>query len=74
MANEGVVRRITSILHYVADNIGEYLPNEWLLEGSSLVVRIGDLSELPTVELNAVMPAKDENWHRVKNGTTSEQS
>lgn len=59
MANEKTAERFAAILRYVADNIDSYLPDEWLLEGSEFTVRIGDMSELPTVELLAEMPAKD---------------
>lgn len=71
MANEKTAERFAAILRYVADNIDSYLPDEWLLEGSSVVVRIGDLSEIPTVELDAVMPAESVNWHKIRNDTTN---
>lgn len=74
MANEKTAERIAAILRYVADNIDDYLPDEWLLEGSSLVVRIPDRSSIPTVELDAVMPAKDLSIRKLVNATASEQS
>ncbi len=74
MANEKTAERFAAILRYVAENIDDYLPDEWLLEGSSFVVRIPDRSSIPTVELDAEMPVKDLPIRKFVNGTTSEQS
>ena len=49
--------RCAETLRYVADNIDGYLPDEAILEGVELVVRVGDRSVLPTVELDVDMPA-----------------
>ncbi len=48
---------IVTTLKYVADNIEQYVPDELLLEGSEFVVRIPDMHAVPTVELDAQMPA-----------------
>ena len=52
------------ILRYVADNIGEYLPDETLLEGTELVVRVGDRNTIPVVELDATMPVMEMSFCR----------
>lgn len=57
MANETWSAYAARVLYHVADNIRDYLPGEWLLEGSELVVRIPDTNTMPTVELDGVMPA-----------------
>lgn len=49
--------RIAATLHFVADNIDRYMPSEVCLEGTELVVRVPDASRMPTVELDAEMPA-----------------
>ena len=49
--------RIAATLYYVADHIDRYMPSEVCMEGTELVVRVPDASELPTVELDATMPA-----------------
>lgn len=49
--------RIAATLHFVADNIDRYMPNEVCLEGTELVVRVPDSQHVPTVELDATMPA-----------------
>lgn len=56
MANETWSEYAVRVLHHVADNIHDYLPGEWLLEGSELVVRIPEMSSFPTVELDGTMP------------------
>ena len=56
MANERWAAYAARTLRHVADNIQDYLPGEWLLEGSELVVRIPDMSSMPTVELDGTMP------------------
>lgn len=48
---------IVATLKYVADNIEQYVPDEILLDGSEFVVRIPDIDDIPTVELDARMPA-----------------
>lgn len=58
MANEKSKERAAEVLRYVADNIDRFIPEEWLLEGSRLIVEIPDHSELPTVELSGIMPAE----------------
>lgn len=50
--------RIAVTLHFVADHIDRYMPDEVCLEGTELVVRVPDAKHIPTVELNAVMPAQ----------------
>lgn len=50
--------RIAATLRFVADHIDRYIPEEVCLEGTRLVVRVPDASELPTVELDATMPAQ----------------
>lgn len=49
--------RIAATLHFVADNIDRYMPNEVCLEGTEFVVRVPDAQHIPTVELDAEMPA-----------------
>ena len=49
--------RIAATLHFVADNIDRYMPNEVCLKGTKLVVRVPDSRHMPTVELSAEMPA-----------------
>ncbi len=51
--------RCAEALRRVADNIGEYLPDVPLLEGTELVVRVGDINTFPRVELDAAMPVMD---------------
>ncbi len=48
---------IVATLKYVADNIEQYVPDEILMNGSEFVVRIPDMNTIPTVELDAQMPA-----------------
>lgn len=74
MLNKKAAERFSGILRYVADNIDDYLPDECLLEGSSFVVRIPDRNSIPTVELDAVMPAEGMSIRKFVNGTASEQS
>lgn len=74
MANENTKERIVGTLRHVADNIDAYLPEEWLLEGSSFVLRIPDRTELCTVELDAVMPADCRVHPTTESGTASVQS
>ena len=71
MANEKTKKRYAEILHYVADNIDSYVPNEWLLEGTVFTLRIPDRSSVPTVELDAEMPAIDLSHPRNDSVTTS---
>ncbi len=52
------MRRIAATLQFVADHIDRYMPDEVLLEGSEFVVRIPDTTEIPTVEVDARMPAQ----------------
>lgn len=49
--------RIAATLHFVADHIDRYMPEEVCLEGTEFVVRVPDASRIPTVELDAEMPA-----------------
>ncbi|MBR1828429.1 MAG: hypothetical protein IJ781_02800, partial [Atopobiaceae bacterium] len=49
--------RIAATLHFVADHIDRYMPEEVCLEGTELVVRVPDSKRMPTVELSAEMPA-----------------
>lgn len=49
--------RIAATLHFVADNIDRYMPSEVCMEGTELVVRVPDSQHVPTVELDAEMPA-----------------
>ena len=74
MANEKTAERYAGILRYVADNIERYLPDEWLLESSAFVVRISGRDTLPTVELDAEMPAIKVKPAVSTNGTTRVQS
>ena len=50
--------RIAATLRYVADNIDRYMPREVCLEGSEFVVRVPDSQHIPTVVLDAEMPAQ----------------
>lgn len=50
--------RIAATLHFVADHIDRYMPNEVCMEGTELVVRVPDSRHIPTVELDATMPAQ----------------
>lgn len=49
--------RIAATLHFVADNIDRYMPTEVCMEGTEFVVRVPDSQHVPTVELDAEMPA-----------------
>ncbi len=49
--------RIAATLHFVADHIDRYMPAEVCMEGTELVVRVPDSQHVPTVELDATMPA-----------------
>ena len=49
--------RIAATLYYVADHIDRYMPSEVCMEGTELVVRVPDSQHVPTVELDATMPA-----------------
>lgn len=51
--------RCAEDLRYVADHIGEYIPDKAiLLDGTELVVRVGNPRDtIPIVELRAEMPA-----------------
>lgn len=73
MANERTAERIAGVLRYVADNVDSYLPDEWLLESSTFVVRIPGRDTLPTVELDEEMPAIRVKPIARTNGTTSVQ-
>lgn len=55
---ESECERIAATLHFVADNIDRYMPEEVCLEGTELVVRVPDSQHIPTVELDATMPAQ----------------
>lgn len=49
---------IASTLHFVADHIDRYMPDEVCLIESEFVVRVPmDKTTIPTVELDATMPA-----------------
>lgn len=74
MANEKAAEHIADTLRYVADNVERYLPQEWLLEGSTFVVRIPDLREMPTVELDGEMPAIVPARPKDESGTAGERS
>lgn len=74
MVNEKAKAYYVMILHHVADNIDSYLPDEWLLEGTTFTLYIPDLSSVPTVELDAKMPAIDLAHPQADNGTASEES
>lgn len=50
--------RIAATLHFVADHIDRYMPNEVCMEGTEFVVRVPDSRHIPTVELDATMPAQ----------------
>ena len=56
MANERFAEYAADVLSYVAHRIEDFLPDEHLLEGSELVVRITDVSRMPTVEICGDMP------------------
>ena len=49
--------RIAATLYFVADNIDRYMPSEVCMEGTELVVRVPEVSRMPTVELDATMHA-----------------
>lgn len=49
--------RIAATLHFVADHIDRYMPSEVCMEGTELVVRVPEVSRMPTVELDATMHA-----------------
>lgn len=49
--------RIAATLRFVADHIDRYMPGEVCMEGTELVVRVPEASRMPTVELDATMPA-----------------
>ena len=49
--------RIAATLRFVADHIDRYMPEEVCLEGTEFVVRVPDSQRVPTVELDATMPA-----------------
>lgn len=74
MANERTAERIAGVLRHVADNVDSYLPDEWLLEGSTFVVRIPGHDTLPTVELDAEMLAIEAKSIAHASCTTSVQS
>lgn len=65
--NEKFGTYAANVLSYVAHRIGDYLPDEALLEGTELVVRIPDMSSMPTVELVGNMPIPLD-WEKVLNG------
>lgn len=50
--------RIAGTLYFVADHIDRYMPTEVCLEGTEFVVRVPDSRHIPTVELDATMPAQ----------------
>ena len=58
MANEKSKERMAEILRYVADNIDRFIPEEWLLDGSEIIVRYAGNDTVPTVELSGIMPAE----------------
>lgn len=74
MANERAAERIAGVLRHVADNVDSYLPDEWLLESSTFVVRIPGRDTFPTVELDAEMPVIEVKSIAHASGTTSVQS
>ena len=49
--------RIAATLHFVADHIDRYMSSEVCMEGTEFVVRVPEASRMPTVELDATMPA-----------------
>lgn len=49
--------RVAATLRFVADHIDRYMPDEVCLEGTQFVVRVPDSQCMPTVELDATMPA-----------------
>lgn len=51
-------KRIAATLHFVADHIDRYMPNEVCMEDTEFVVRVPDSRHIPTVELDATMPAQ----------------
>lgn len=49
--------RVAATLRFVADHIDRYMPEEVCLEGTEFVVRVPDSQSIPTVALDATMPA-----------------
>lgn len=62
--NKVFAERAANLLSYVAHRIEDYLPDEALLEGAELVVRIPDMTSMPTVEMVGCMPIPLD-WERM---------